>query len=107
VKVGPLGKVLAHPSFAPFADTVRAFQTGSSLDALKRLLDGKAEEDRTALSVLIRALVATGRPIDQLPRAASLSEEGRGFLLTPGLTEYVGTGALDLDLACKKIFPTE
>ncbi|WP_297778207.1 DEAD/DEAH box helicase [uncultured Roseovarius sp.] len=107
VKVGPLGRVLAHPSFAPFADTVRAFQTGSSLDALKRLLDGKAEEDRTALSVLIRALVATGRPIDQLPRAASLSEEGSGFLLTPGLTEHVGTGALDLYLACKKISPTE
>lgn len=106
-KIGPLGKVLAHPSFSPLADAVRAFQSSSSLDALKRLLDCETEEEQTVLSVLVRALVATGRPIDQLPRIASLSEEGRVFLMTPGLIEHVGSGALDLYLACKKISPTE
>lgn len=106
-KVGRLGRVLAHPSFASLADAVRAFQIDTALGALRRLLDGGGELAVPARSVLIRGLVATGRPLDQLPRAGALSDEGRGFLSTPGLTEHVGTGALDVYLACKKISPTE
>ena len=106
-KVGRLGKVLAHPSFAPLADAVRALQNDTALGALRRLLDGGTELAIPAQSVLIRGLVATGRPLDQLPRVAALSDEGRGFLLTPGLTEHVGIAALDLYLACKQISPTE
>ena len=106
-KIGRLGRVLAHPSFSPFADAVRAVQNESALTGLRRLLDGDEEDAIVARSVLIRGLVATGRPLDELPRAAALSEEGRGFLLTPGLTEHVGEGALDLYLACKQISPTE
>lgn len=106
-KIGRLARVLAHPGFASVADTVRTFQTETALAALRRLLDGEAEEEAPARSVLIRALVATGRPLDQLPRSAALSEEGRGFLRTPDLAEHVGAGAIDLYLACQKISPSE
>jgi DEAD/DEAH box helicase domain-containing protein len=51
--------------------------------------------------------VKTGRPLDQLPRQAALSEAGRLFLASPGLAEHVGVGALDLYLACQQISPTE
>jgi DEAD/DEAH box helicase domain-containing protein len=58
-------------------------------------------------SVLIRGLVKGGRPIDQLPRQAALSEAGRLFLAGTQAAEQVGVGALDLYLACDKISPTE
>lgn len=106
-KIGRLGRVLAHQDFSRFADAVRAVQNESALTGLRRLLDGDDEDAIVVRSVLIRGLVATGRPLEDLPRAAALSEEGRGFLLTPGLTEHVGAGALDLYLACKQISPTE
>jgi DEAD/DEAH box helicase domain-containing protein len=104
-KIGRLGKVLAHPGFVALGGAVRAFQTDSALGGLRRLLDGETEDTCAARSVLIRALVATGRPLDQLPRATLLSDEGRGFILTPGLAEHVGAGALDLYLACEQISP--
>ncbi|WP_045834969.1 DEAD/DEAH box helicase [Hyphomicrobium sp. 99] len=107
-KIGRLGRVLAHTAFSPLADSVRAIQNDTALCALRRLLDGEIETvSASARSVLIRGLVATGKPLDQLPRAAALSGEGRGFLLTSGLTEHVGVGVLDLYLACKQISPTE
>lgn len=106
-KVGRLGRVLAHPGFASHADGIRRLQNETPLQALQRLLDGTTDQDTVVRSVLIRALVATGRSLDQLPRSAAISEEGRGFLLTPGLTEHVGSGALDLYLACKQISPVE
>ena len=107
VKIGRLGRVLADQAFIPLADSVRALQDDSVLRALQRLLDEDADETASARSVLVRGLVATGRQLDQLPGAAALSGEGRGFLLMPGLTEHVGVGALDLYLACKQISPKE
>lgn len=107
MKVGQLGRVLAHESFSPLADAVRAFQADGALVALRRRLDGEVEVEAGARSLLIRALVAGGRPLDGLPSVGNLSDEGRGFLLTPGLTEHVGTEALDLYLACTQISPTE
>nr|CAD6609853.1 hypothetical protein RTCK_02220 [Rhizobium sp. TCK] len=104
---GPLGRALASPLLAPHAEAVRAFQTVSGLGALKRLLDGDTENEATIRSVLIRGLVKGGRPLDQLPRNAALSEAGRLFLASPGLAEHVGIGALDLYMACQKISPTE
>lgn len=104
---GPLGKALAHPLLAPHAEPVRALQETSTLDALRRLLDGDAEEDTAIRSVLIRGLVKGGRPLDQLPRQAALSEAGRLFLAAPEAVEHVGVGALDLYLACDKVSPSE
>jgi DEAD/DEAH box helicase domain-containing protein len=104
-KVGPLARVLAHPSFAPLADAVKSVQGDSTLTALRRHLDGETAQDVAARSVLIRGLVAMGRPFEQLPRAVALSDEARAFLQTPGLTEHVGASALDLYLACEKIAP--
>lgn len=106
-KIGRLGRVLAHPAFAHLADAVRRLQTDTPLSALRRLLDGEGDQDAPIRSVLVRALVATGRPLDQLPRSAALSDEGRGFLLSPELVEHVGAGAIDLYIACLKISPTE
>ncbi len=106
-KIGRLGRVLAHPAFAHLSDAVRRLQTDTPLSALRRLLDGEADQDVPIMSVLVRALVATGRPLDQLPRSAALSDEGRGFLLSPELVEHVGAGAIDLYIACLKISPTE
>jgi DEAD/DEAH box helicase domain-containing protein len=104
---GPLGKALASPLFAPHAEAVRALQTVSMLEALRGFLDGDTNCDTTIRSILVRGLVKAGRPLDQLPRQAGLSEAGRLFLLSPGLAEHVGSGALDLYLACQKISPTE
>lgn len=104
---GPLGRALAHPLLAPHAEAVRTLQTISTLDALRRLLDGDADGDAVIRSVLIRGLVKGGRPIDQLPRQAALSEAGRLFLSGTQAVEQVGVGALDLYLACEKISPTE
>lgn len=106
-KIGRLGRVLAHPAFAHLSDAVRRLQTDTPLSALRRLLDGEADQGVPIMSVLVRALVATGRPLDQLPRSAALSDEGRGFLLSPELVEHVGAGAIDLYIACLKISPTE
>lgn len=106
-KIGALAAVLAHPHFASQAASVRRLQTDSSMEALSRHLDEGFEADTSLRSVLCRALVKTGRPLDQLPRYAALSEAGQAFLATPGLTEHVGSGALDLYLACQKISPTE
>ena len=104
---GPLGKALAHPLLASHAEGVRAFQTISALDALRRLLDDGTDGDAAIRSVLVRGLVKAGRALDQLPRQAALSEAGRLFLASPEVAEHVGVGALDLYLACQKISPTE
>ena len=106
-KVGRLGRVLAAQAFSAHAGRIREFQAESSLSGLRRLLDCGVEDDVATRSVLTRAFVAVGRPLDQLPRQATLSDEGREFLLSPGLTEHIGTGALDLYLACRKIAPTD
>ena len=105
-KIGLLSRVLANESFSALAGAVRKIQTDTSLASLRRLLDGDTEESVSARSVLVRALVANGQPLEQLPKSDLLSEEGRLFLLTPGLTEHVGVGAIDLYLACKRISPT-
>ena len=102
-----VGKALASQLLAPHAPAVRALQLVTTLEALKGFLDGETDSDATIRSILVRGLVKTGRPLDQLPRQAALSEAGRLFLLTPGLTEHIGVGALDLYLACEKISPTE
>lgn len=104
---GPLGKALAQPLFALHADPVRTLQVISPLDALRRVLDGDIEEDTAIRSVLIRGLVKGGRPLDQLPRQAALSEAGRLFLAGPEAADHVGVGALDLYMACDKISPTQ
>jgi len=104
---GPLGMALANPLFSPHAEEVRALQTVSALDALKHLLDGEDESETAIRSVLVRGLVKGGRQLDQLPRHAALSETGRLFLASSGAAEHVGTGALDLYLACDKISPTD
>ena len=104
---GPLGKALANPLLAPHAEAVRALQTVSLLEALRGFLDGDTNSDMTIRSILVRGLVKAGRPLDQLARQSALSEAGRLFLLSPGLTEHIGFGALDLYLACQKISPTE
>lgn len=104
---GPLGRVLANPVFAPHADAVRALQTMSTLEALRGLLDGDTENDAAIRSVLARGLVKNGRPLDQLPRHAALSEEGRTFLASSELAEHTGSGAVDLYLACQKVSPSE
>lgn len=106
-KIGPLGRVLAAPAFALHADRVRGVQAESSLQALRRLLDSEMEGDVATRSILIRALVAMGRSLEQLPRQAAVSDEGREFLLTPGLAEHVGAGPVDLYMACTKISPSE
>lgn len=105
-KIGVLSRVLADQSFSALAREVRAIQTDPALIALRRLLDGETEKIAPARSVLIRALVARGRPLDELPRSVLLSVEGRGYLLTPDLTEHIGAGSLDLYLACQQISPT-
>ena len=100
---GPLGRALAHPLLAPHADAVRALQAVSALEALKQLLDGDAEKDTATRSILTRGLVKGGRPLDQLPRQAAISEAGRLFLAGPEAVEHIGAGALDLYLACQKV----
>lgn len=104
---GPLGHALANPLFSAHAEAVRALQTVSTLDALKHLLDGEDDNDTAIRSVLVRGLVKGGRPLDHLPRHAALSETGRLFLASSEVAEHVGTGSLDLYLACEKISPTE
>jgi len=106
-KIGPLGRVLAAPAFAAHADRVRGLQAEGSLQALRHILDGESEGDVATRSILIRAFVAMGRPLDQLPRQASVSDEGREFLLTPGLAEHVGAVPVDLYMACTKLSPAE
>lgn len=106
-KIGPLGRVLASPVFAAHADRVRGFQTESSLQALRHLLDGNTEGGVATRSILIRSFVAMGHPLHQLPRQASISDEGREFLLTPDLAEHIGAGSIDLYMACKKLSPAE
>ena len=105
-KIGNLGKVLAHSKFAPLADAVRALQTDTPLQALRRRLDGETESV-AASSVLIRGLVARGRSFDQLPRSATLSPESHSFLVAVELMEHVGAGVLDLYLACNKVSPAQ
>lgn len=105
-KIGRLGKVLAHPDFNSLTDTVRNLQSSAPLSAFRGILDGDKEEDSSAQSVLLRALVATGRPLDTLPRSASLTDEGRTFVESPGLAEHIGDGVIDLYLACQQISPT-
>lgn len=104
---GPLGRVLASPQFAPHAVSVRTLQTVSTLDALRRLLDGGGEDDQAIRSVFVRSLVKKGRPHDQLPRIAALTEEGRVFLASSEFAEHVGSGAVDLYLACQQVSPSE
>jgi DEAD/DEAH box helicase domain-containing protein len=107
-KIGRLAIVLAHPHFAPYEGTVRSLQVETSLGAFKRLLDGAMEGDQAACrSILFRALVKTGRPRDQLARYETLSKAGRVFLEPAVLAEHVGSGALDLYLACEKIAPSD
>lgn len=106
-KVGRLARVCTFPGFAAHIEGVRALQVESSLEGFWHLLDGGRDDDVPSRSILTRGFVATGRPLDQLPRQASVTEEGRQFLLTPGMTDHVGAGALDLYLACKQISPTE
>jgi DEAD/DEAH box helicase domain-containing protein len=66
------------------------------------------EGDQAACrSILFRALVKTGRPRDQLARYETLSKAGRVFLEPAVLAEHVGSGALDLYLACEKIAPSD
>lgn len=104
-KVGQLGRVLAAPAFGKHVDRVRRFQSSGSFIGLLHLLDGTGGDETATRSILTRAIVATGHPLDQLPRHTNLSDEGREFLLVPGLTDHVGDGVIDLYLACKKISP--
>ena len=106
-KAGSLGRVLAAPLFAANAERIRNFQSESSLQAFRRLLDGKTADATAIRSILIRSFVAMGVPLNQLPREASVTDEGREFLLTPDLAEHVGAGPIDLYMACTKISPTE
>ena len=104
---GPLGKALASSLLNTHGEAVRALQTISILEALRAYLDGDENCDTTTRSILVRGLVKAGRPLDQLPRQAALSEAGRLFLASQELTEHIGDGALDLYLACQKISPKE
>ncbi|WP_412506107.1 DEAD/DEAH box helicase [Roseovarius sp. SYSU LYC5161] len=106
-KVGPLSSVLAAPAFSEKSKDIQAFQAESSFMAFKRVLDGNARDDVATRSVLARGLIAMGQPLDQLPRQAAMSEEGREFLRTPDLIEHVGAGPIDLYMACSKKSPTE
>jgi len=106
-KVGPLSRVLAAPAFSEKSKDIQAFQAESSFMALKRMLDGNARDDVATRSVLTRGLIAMGQPLDQLPRQAAMSEEGREFLRTPDCIEHVGAGPIDLYMACSKKSPTE
>lgn len=104
---GPLGRALASALLNQFSESVRALQTSSILQALRSLLDGDEICDSAICSILVRGLVKTGRPLDQLPRQAALSDAARLFLVSQELTEHIGDGTIDLYLACKKISPKE
>jgi DEAD/DEAH box helicase domain-containing protein len=106
-KIGRLARVLAHPIFAPLAEAVRGLQTWNSFTMLRRVLDGENENLAAARSVLVRAIVGNGQALDELPRVAALSAEGRQFLETPGPAGHVGDGCLDLYMACAQISPAE
>ena len=106
-KTGLLSQVLTAPALTAHAQEVRRLQEESSLQSFKRLLDGDTGADVATRSVLMRALIAMGQPLDQLPRYATVSEAGREFLLTPDLVEHVGHGAIDLFMACTKAAPAE
>lgn len=107
---GRLGKVLANPDFAPLTTTIRALQHDATLKALRRMLDGETDRAVAARSVLIRSLIAMGRQLDDLPRSAALTAEGRQFLQmlpTEPLYGHTGSQALDLYLSCTKMSPVE
>ena len=105
-KTGPFGRPRSPTRFSACSrrrsgqsrPTARSARYGG-------LLDGETEEAAPLRSVLVRALVATGRPLDQLPRRRPFPKEGRGSSYAPGLRRHIGAGALDLYLACQQISP--
>lgn len=105
-KIGRLGRVLAHPDFSPLVDSLKALRSGDVFSMLRRVLDDTTGELPAAISVFVRSLVGTGRPFSDLPRAASVSADGRLFLELAGLADHVGDGGLDLYMACQQISPT-
>ncbi len=106
-KIGRLAQVLARTEFSGLSGAMKDLQTSGSFSLLRRVLDGDSAEFASARSVLVRSLVGIGLPFDDLPRVAVLSNEGRLFLKTPGLSAHAGDGGLDLYMACEKISPGE
>lgn len=104
---GRLGRVLAQPDFGALSGTLKGIQTGDNFSMLRRVLDGETADLAAVRSVLVRSLVGTGQALDELPRAAALSAEGRQFLMTPGLSGHAGDGGLDLYLACAPVSPRQ
>lgn len=103
--IGQLSQVFAHPNFSPLEEDLKALRESGSFQSLCRTLEGK-DDLSSACSVLLRGIVGIGQPIDDLPRAAELSEEGRLFLSVPQLSGHSNEQLLDLYLACDKISPT-
>ena len=106
-KIGRLARVLANPDFSALSRALKELQTSDSFSLLRHVLDGESAELAASRSVLVRSLVGTGQALDDLPRAAGLSAEGRLFLMTPGLSAHVGDGGLDLYMACAQVSPQE
>jgi DEAD/DEAH box helicase domain-containing protein len=104
-KSGRLGRVLAHPDLGTVAEEIKAVRSAGVFAMLMRVLDGETDGLPAACSVLLRSLIGSGQKLDDLPRIARVSTDGRLFLDVPGLAEHVADGGLDLYMACQQISP--
>ena len=103
--IGQIGKVLGHPSFSDLMEKINRLRDDGSFSQFCEVL-GDASGLETALSIFLRAVIGTGRHLEDLPRSETISEEGRQFLSIPELKGHLVDRDLDLYLAAEKISPS-
>ena len=102
---GLLARVLLTARRADLAGPIDLLQRATSLEGLMRYIEHPATNLESAVSVLSRTLISHGRVLEELPRIASVTEDGRLFLEEGKLFFHVGDRTLDLYLASKKLSP--
>ena len=100
---GILGQILADPSFKDIAEHkghISLLQSGSSFEALIDCLNGNVERfDQSAIVIGRLAIGKGSRPLDNLPRISTVSEDGRLFLDEKPLHGHIADQNLDLYLS--------
>jgi DEAD/DEAH box helicase domain-containing protein len=102
---GLIAKVLSTAGRADLVEVIALVQRSTSVESLLRHVIDPEINLVSAVSILTRTIISRGRPLEELPRIAKVSEDGRLFLEEGDMFGHAGDGTLDLYLAAGKRSP--
>ena len=102
---GLIAKVLSTTGRADLVEGIAFVQRSASLEGLLSCIRDPEINLVPAVSILTRMMISRGRPLEELPRIASVTEDGRLFLEEGEMFGHAGDRTLDVYLASGKRSP--